>query len=137
MEKRPKRKAVKKTKVAGKTTSKKKRTLHPAEVRQEVLEMVEDHAHKMTEAVIEQAEKGQLATVKYLFEVANILPPSNDGSEASKEEDSLAETLLERLNIPKVPVDRDGGEEAVAVSEETADSGGDRGDEKSESSGGG
>jgi len=135
MEKRSSGKAVKKKKATRKATRKKKRALHPADVRQEVLEMVEDHAHAMTQAVIEQAEQGQLATVKYLFEVANILPSPKDGSETSKEEDSLAETLLDRLNIPKVPVGMD-QEEGIAVSEEKAEVSGEQADHKDESSGG-
>jgi len=127
-----KSKTAKKKKSTSKTTGKKNHKLHPEDVRHEVLEMVEDHAQAMTQAVIQQAEEqGQLATVKYLFEVANILPSPKDGSEASKEEDSLAETLLDRLNIPKVPVNRDEGE-GFAVSEERSEA---DGEEKEETSG--
>ena len=119
-EKKPKRRAAKKMKDTSTTTSRKKRGLHPADVRHDVLEMVEEHAHKMTEAVIEQAELGQLATVKYLFEAANILPAPKDGSEVSKEEDSLAETLLDRLNIPKVPVARDEEDDSIVPESDDA-----------------
>ena len=51
--------------------------------------------------------KGQVSPVKYLFEMAHIFPPTADGSQTSKDEESLAETLLDRLNIPKTPVVHD------------------------------
>ena len=42
--------------------------------------------------------------MKYLFEMANIFPTTDDGSQTSAREDSLAETLLNRLGIPTSPV---------------------------------
>ena len=69
--------------------------------------MVESHAAKMAQAVIGEGEKGQLATVKYLFEMAEIYPASTDGSHATADEDCLARTLLDRLDIPTEPVGRD------------------------------
>ena len=105
-----------KKKAKGKTASKKtgkKRSaakkgkdLNPAEVRKDIALMVKSSATGMAEAVIGEGMKGQLATVKYLFEVASIYPPSTDGTFGSAEEDSLAKTLLQRMNVPDEPVVR-------------------------------
>ncbi len=78
--------------------------------------MVESHANKMTKAVIDEGEKGQLATVKYLFEMAAIFPASTDGSHATEDEDCLARTLLNRLDLPTEPVGRDDEDELLKVS---------------------
>ena len=56
-------------------------------------------------------QKGQLAAVKYLFEVASIYPPSTDGSHATGDEGSLAKPLVQRLNIPDEPIRRDAEDE--------------------------
>ena len=65
----------------------------------------------MAEAVIGEGRKGQVSPVKFLFEMAHIFPPSTDESQAGKDrdkdEDSLAETLLHRLNIPTRPLVHD------------------------------
>lgn len=115
MQKRVKNKAAKKNTRGAKTKNKENAVAPPVDVRQEVLKMVENHAPTMTAAVIKQAEAGQLATVKYLFEAADILRAPKDASEGTKEkeEDSLAETLLDRLHIPKVPVAADEEENSV------------------------
>jgi hypothetical protein len=60
----------------------------------------------MAQAVMD-GQKGQLATVKCLFEVASICPPSTDGSRATGNEGCLATTLLPRLNIKDEPIRRD------------------------------
>jgi hypothetical protein len=53
--------------------------------------------------VIGETKKGQLAPLKYLFEMASIYPPAPDGSQATTEEDCLAKILLDGLNIPIKP----------------------------------
>jgi hypothetical protein len=83
------------------------------EVRQECSKLVKDDATELTAAVIEEAKKGQLGPVKYLFEMANIFPQADDGSQTSAKEDSLAETLLNRLGIPTHPVVADEYEKAA------------------------
>jgi hypothetical protein len=91
-----------------------KKELNPAEVRKNISMLVESQAKLMAAAVIDSGMKGQLAPVKYLFEVANIFPAPVDGSESTKDEDCLAETLLQRLNLPTTPIVRDDeGEEIV------------------------
>lgn len=103
---------------AGKRTSKKsgtkkrKKELNPAEVRKNIEQMVASEAEEMTTAAIGEGKKGQLATFKYLMEVGKIFPAPTDGSESSTEEDSLARTLLRRMELPEEPVVRE-DEDAV------------------------
>jgi hypothetical protein len=90
-----------------KSAVKDKQELNPAEMRSELADMVGLAAVLMTQAVIDEGKKGQLATVKYLLEMAQIYPLSTDGSHATENEDSLARTLLNRLDIPDEPIARD------------------------------
>jgi hypothetical protein len=83
------------------------------EVRHECSKLVKEDAREVTVAVIGEAKKGQLGPMKYLFEMANIFPQADDGSQTSAEEDSLAETLLTRLGIPTHPVVADEYEKAA------------------------
>ena len=113
----------KKAKKTGKTAAKKgsKRAVrtkktketHSTEVHKEVSSMVRDSAAEMADAVIQQGKTGQLATVKYLFEMAGVFPETTEPAEGSPREDSLAETLLRRLNIPIEPVHREGADEEL------------------------
>jgi len=108
---------MKKKKAKSKTTVKKtakkskkgteKKDLNPAQVLKDISALVEAEAEELAEAVIGEGKKGQLSPVKFLFEMAHIFPPPTDESEPSKDEDSLAETLLDRLNIPKRPLVHD------------------------------
>ena len=108
---------------SGKTTkkrSKKKsnKELNPAEIRKEIAAMVEAEAGELAGAVIEEGKKGQLSTVKYLFEVAHIFPETLEQAQPTADEDSLAKTLLDRLNIPDDPVVHDlyeRGEDVVVI----------------------
>ncbi|MGA2743712.1 MAG: hypothetical protein ABSE44_03360 [Candidatus Sulfotelmatobacter sp.] len=96
-----------KKKAAKKKTRKGKAELNLKEIRKELAQMVGLEATTMTQAVIDEGKKGQLATVKYLFEMAEIYPESTDGSQATVDEDCLARTLLHRLNLPEEPIARD------------------------------
>jgi hypothetical protein len=114
--KRAKSKIAASSKTAKKKgTSKKQKETHPAEVRKDLSLMVESEAAEMAQAVIEEGKKGQLGPVKYLLELAKIFPPSTDGSESSANEDSLAKTLLNRLNLPDEPIMRDDEDEMVTI----------------------
>jgi hypothetical protein len=129
-----------KKKAKGKTTTKKtakkkstgkgKKELNPAEVRKNIAILVKSEAEEMAEAVIGEGKKGQLATVKYLFEVAEIFPEATDGSQASADEECLAKTLLRKLDLPEEPVGRD--EEDAPKTESSPKAPAD-GDEKKES----
>jgi hypothetical protein len=112
--KKAKSKAIKKT-AKKKSSSKRTKEMNPVEVRKEIAQMVDLEATDMAQAVIDVGLKGQLATVKYLFEVAKIFPPATDGSESTSEEDSLAKTLLHRLNLPEEPIKPEDDDEPVMV----------------------
>ena len=116
----------KKTKRAGKTGKGKakaknkkpsaprtRKAVDPAEVRKDIAKIVGSGARKMTQAVIKEAMKGHVAPTKFLFEVAGVFPAVMDGEQATQEEDCLAKTLLERLNIPKKPVQEEDDEPAA------------------------
>lgn len=102
-----------KSKKTTKTTEKKQtentgsKKLNPADVRKDIAAMVEAEAELLGRAVIEEGKKGQLATVKYLFEVAHIFLEPPEGGQPSTDEESLAKTLLDRLDIPDYPVVHD------------------------------
>ena len=69
-------------------------------------------------AVADKAGLGELAPTKFLFEVAHIYPQPPEGSVSTTNEDSLAKTLLDRLNVPDHPVVHDlyeSGEEVVLI----------------------
>jgi hypothetical protein len=108
------RKKKAKSKTAAKKTGKKrakrntaKKPLDPAKVREDIAGIVKAGAKGITKAVMLQATQGQLAPAKYLLEMAGVYPLSTDENQTSKDEDSLAETLLDRLNIPKHPLVHD------------------------------
>ena len=111
-----KSKATKKTDARKKGSRKGKKDLNPADVRKDIAQMVDSQATTMAQAVIDEGKKGQLATVKYLFEMAEIYPASTDGSHATTDEDSLARTLLNRLDLPEEPIARDEEDEPRAAS---------------------
>ena len=117
--------APKKAKKSAKKKSAKKSTkgTNPADVRQRVSTMVKSKAMAMTKSVIGETQTGvtkdlQLATVKYLFEVAAIYPPQADQDAATADEDCLAKTLLNRLNIPDEPIRREEEEKEEEEEEE-------------------
>ena len=105
-----KKKAKKKGKSKKSGSKENPKELNPAKVRIDIARMVEGCALDMAKAVALAGKQGQLAPAKYLLEVGGIYPPVTDGSmqESSKEE-SLAETLCKRLNIPtdSIPMEED------------------------------
>jgi len=114
IKKKAKGKAAKKS-AKKKSSSTKKEKMNPAEVRKEIAGMVETEATLMAKAVIDEGKKGQLATVKYLFEVAEIYPPAADGGLGTEEDDCFAKQLMHRLNLPEEPIARDDEDEAVSA----------------------
>jgi hypothetical protein len=116
IKKKAKKKATTKTNAKKKGSTKSKKELNPADVRRDIAQMVDSQATTMAQAVIDEGKKGQLATVRYLFEMAEIYPPSTDGSHATTDEDSLARTLLNRMGIPEEPIARDEEEDPKAAS---------------------
>jgi hypothetical protein len=97
-----------------------KKETNPAEVRKQVSRIVEAEATLMTRAVVDEAKKGQLAPVRYLFEMANIFPAQANPDTATEEEDCLAKILLSRMEAPAKPEKEDedelnSGEEAATT----------------------
>lgn len=121
MKKKAKSKAAKAGKTAkGKAKPKSarpraKRESNPAEVRKDISKIVRSGARRITKAVMEQAGSGQLAPARYLFEVAGIYPALTDGTFATEDEDCLAKTLLNRLNLPDKPIALDEEDDAGKV----------------------
>jgi len=121
-----KKKTTKKSKTTAKKRAKKKggakpkAETNPAEVRKEVSKLVEAEAAGMAKAVIDEAKKGQLAPTKFLFEMASIYPPTQDGTQATTEEDCLARILLDRLKLAASPGEKDcaGASEGAAEGSE-------------------
>ncbi len=113
MRKKAKKKktAIKKTAAApkkkGTPQGKNEQELNPAGVRKDISLMVEEEAALLARAVIDEGKKGQVGPVKFLFEMANIFPTTTDGSQTTTEEESMAQTLLRRLQIPLTPVAAD------------------------------
>lgn len=111
-------KAVGKKSAKKRTAAKKKKELSAAEVREDITHRIRVRAAILAEKVMDEGEKGQLAPLKYFFEMAKIFPETNDGSEVSKDEESLAKTLLDRLNIPHEPakqLDDEDEEETIVI----------------------
>lgn len=100
MKKKAKRSSGKKA--TRRTTGKKQEDA--AKVRADIAGMVKSEARDIAGVVMDHALAGELAPVKFLFEMAGVYPASMDGSFSSAEEDCLAKTLLDRLNIPDHPV---------------------------------
>jgi len=68
-------------------------------VRNRVRNLIVDSSEEMANRVVQSVnEGGQVAALKYLWEVSGLFP---DGAEAeSPEEESLAKMLMERLGLP-------------------------------------
>jgi len=105
--KKAKSKTASKKAAKKKSLGKGKKEMNPAEVRKDIAQMVDAEAAAMAQAVIGEGKKGQLAMVKYLFEMAKIYPEATDGSQSTTDEESLAATLMRRLDLPDEPIGRD------------------------------
>ncbi len=82
-----------------------------ATVREKINELVRASAVDMAKKVIEVTKSGRVTQAKYLFEMAGLYP-AREESRTSVGEESLAQVLLRRLNLPVEPVDADRGLEA-------------------------
>jgi hypothetical protein len=72
------------------------------EVRKEISNIVGARAAELAKAVLAEGTKGQLALVKYFFEVSGLYPAS-ENHEAESDEESLAHMLMRKLDLPKTP----------------------------------
>ena len=119
-----KAKGKKPTKKAATRKRASKKELDPAQVRKEISEIVKAEASEVAVAVLDKAKHGELAPVKYLWELAGVYPAVKDGEHATEEEDCLAKTLLARIDAPKKPAEKDEDELEDDGKEDTVVSGG-------------
>src|SRR5579864_7958062 len=85
-----------------KTSSLAKKTLKRVDlglVREQITNLVGNRAVKMVETTIEEVGKGHYLAMKCLFELIGLCPAT--APEVAVEEDSLAQTLLRRLQLPE------------------------------------
>jgi hypothetical protein len=89
------------------------------EVRERVRRVIADKAEEMTSANVEEASKGNLSPLKYLFEVLGLYPATAGEEAEPAEGNDLARVLLKRFNFPfQGPADEEASEpsnEAVAA----------------------
>ena len=98
-------KAAAKKIVSKKKATRPKKVKETIELRKDLVKMVKQSAPKMVEAVVGEGKKGQVSPVKFLLELAGVFPvPEAEVNAPDKHEESLAETLLDRLGLPKTPV---------------------------------
>ncbi len=69
-------------------------------VRAGMANLVKDAGEDIARGMIEVAKTGQLATAKYLLELAGVYPAT---AEPAAREESLAESLLRRVGLPTEP----------------------------------
>jgi hypothetical protein len=105
----------KKARKASRKASTKKSASGPVDAsvtHEKVLHVIAEHAEAMAEANATEAEKGHLATFKYLFELLGIYPaPAVEQPEAEDSND-LARVLLNRFDFPyKGPTEEEAAEE--------------------------
>ena len=99
-----KKKAQRKKKSTAKGTAKigegrAKKRVNRTRVREDIDHMVWDAAKAIAEQVIEGAKGGQVAAAKYLFELAELYPATEE-KRARAPEDSLPYMLLKRMGLP-------------------------------------
>jgi hypothetical protein len=73
--------------------------------------MVGSHAADLARAVMESGKTGQLAPVKYLFEVTGLYP-ATESTETKPDKESLAHTLMRNLKLPESPIVNEDDEDA-------------------------
>jgi len=84
-------------------------------LREQITNLVGNHAVVMVNKTIAEADKGHYLAMKYLFEMVGLCPAINSGGGVEEEADSLAKILLERLNIPQRSTEVTGGGGADAA----------------------
>jgi len=78
-------------------------TVSLEELRRKIAEQVGSQALQMVGAIIDEVKDGEYQPMKFLFEMIGLYPAG--GEEESADQDSLARTLLRRLDLPPDPED--------------------------------
>ena len=84
-----------------------KKPIGIVQVRENVAGLVRKFATEIATGAIDAAREGQLAHVKYLFELAGLYPAMEETG-ATRPEDSLTHTLLRRMGLPTEIAGREG-----------------------------
>lgn len=79
------------------TATKAKKPADIVQVRENINDLVRDSAEDIATEVIKVAKTGQLASAKYLFEAVGLYP-APEAAAAKPEDNSLAQSLMIRLN---------------------------------------
>ncbi len=93
-----KKKAAKKKSKSSKSTV--KGPVNVEEVRERVQRVIAEKAEMMTNANADEASKGCLPQLKYLFEVLGLYPATAVEEPETAESNDLARVLLRRFNFP-------------------------------------
>jgi hypothetical protein len=93
-------------KPAKKGSTKNKKPKDQAEARKVITDMVRVRSNELAKAVAGEGMKGQLAPVKYLFEVTGLFPKTEE-TESQPEGDTLAKTLLTHMGFPLIAEESD------------------------------
>ena len=81
------------------------------EVRERVRRVIAAKAEEMTSANIEEASKGNLSPLKYLFEVLGLYPATAGEEAEPADGNDLARVLLKRFDFPSQgPADEESNE---------------------------
>jgi hypothetical protein len=109
MKKATKKSVKGKTKAAGSAV--KQEPVNLQELRERVRRVVAEQAETMTKAAAEEAAKGHVAQLKYLFEMIGLYPAEGTTEAEPVEGDDLTKTLLARLDFPhQLPADEEDAE---------------------------
>jgi hypothetical protein len=80
----------------------KRKAKNLSELREQITDMVTGEAVGLVKTTIEEADKGHFAAMKYLFEMIGLYPAP--GAEEPEADDTLAKTLIRRLQLPEEPI---------------------------------
>lgn len=69
-------------------------------LREKVRQVVAEKIGQMTNAAADEAAKGHVAQLKYLFEVIGLFPATEEAKAAPEYGNDLAKTLLDRFHFP-------------------------------------
>jgi hypothetical protein len=85
------------------------------EMRERVRKVVAEKIDDMAEAAADEAAKGHVAQLKYLFEVIGLFPATEEAKAEPEYGNDLAKTLLDRFHFPaSLPAEEEEDEE-IAV----------------------
>jgi hypothetical protein len=77
------------------------RPVDVAQARKQITDSVRDAATELATVLIEKGKGGELACVKYLFEIAGLYPAAAASGSANPEEGNLLQALIGRLGLPE------------------------------------